>query len=130
VTLPPELIARIEVADCWTWTGATKDNGGGLRYGVFTLGGRKGRQEYVHRLVWRLLVGPVPRILHHQCVNRLCCNPDHLMPTTHGEHPDARPARKRAQTMCVRGHALKWGGRGRWRHRYCPTCNNARRRAA
>ena len=127
-SLPDEVAARIEVGDCWWWTGPTKDNGRGWRYGIFQLDGRAGRQEYAHRLVWRLLVGPPPRLLHHQCQNTLCVNPDHLMPSTAADHPGAAVDRKRKQTTCLKGHPLEWVGQGKNRHRFCRTCHNQRRR--
>lgn len=37
-----------------------------------------------HRVVWEILVGPIPEglDLDHLCRNRKCVNPDHLEPTT------------------------------------------------
>jgi hypothetical protein len=63
----------------WQWS---RDGGG---YGRLALGG-----EYVliHRLFYRLLVGPIPagHELHHTCNNKRCVNTEHLQPVTRTEH--------------------------------------------
>ena len=118
--LPEVLAPRIEFGEHWLWTG-TKSRG----YGTVKI---EQTQWLVHRLVWLLLRGDLPPVLHHKCDQKLCCNPEHLLATTHSEHPDAAPALKRTQTTCIRGHALAWRGRGKWRHRYCPTCHAERLR--
>jgi hypothetical protein len=91
--LPPP---RLEVArlldqidrsgHCHVWTGKTDRDG----YGIVRWNGNWGR---VHRVVWELANGPVPRgdngkalDLDHQCRNRLCCKPDHLEPVTRAEN--------------------------------------------
>lgn len=63
--------------NCWEWQGAIHSGG----YGVL------GR-EYVHRLVYEELIGPVPEGLQldHLCRNRRCCNPGHLEPVTQAEN--------------------------------------------
>ena len=42
----------------------------------------------VHRFVYETLVGPIPdgHHLHHECENKGCCNPHHLVPLTPGDH--------------------------------------------
>lgn len=56
--------------DCWNWTGGISPTG----YGVFH-GGR------AHRLSYMLFKGPIPfdLVVRHQCHNRCCCNPAHLL---------------------------------------------------
>jgi hypothetical protein len=74
------LFARVDAdGPCWLWTGA-KNRGG---YGVISKGRRDG-VAIVHRVVWELLVGPIPEgaDLDHLCRIRECCNPDHLEPVT------------------------------------------------
>lgn len=91
--------------DCWDWLAGQDGDG----YGVFTI--PAGRLERVHRLAYRLLVGPIPAglTLDHLCRNRACVNPDHLEPVTNrvnvlrGVGPTARFA---ARTHCSRGHLL------------------------
>ena len=64
---------------CWFYIGRW-DSGNG--YGkVMWLG----VTWMFHRLVYTLLVGPIPEgyILDHKCRVRCCCNPDHLEPVTH-----------------------------------------------
>jgi hypothetical protein len=75
--LPERIAKRIEVADCWTWTGARKPSGYGNTYW-------EGATWVTHRLVWTLLVGDIDPGLHidHLCGQPSCVNPDHLQPVT------------------------------------------------
>ena len=65
-------ITRKGQDECWDWTGNLARG-----YGQVNI---KGRSILVHRLIYRILVGPIPsdRILCHWCNNKRCCNPDHL----------------------------------------------------
>lgn len=88
---------------CWLWTGA-KNIGG---YGAVSLGRRDGA-AIVHRLVWKLLVGPIPEgmELDHLCRVRECCNPDHLQPVTRAVNV-ARGAQRAGihrRAACINGH--------------------------
>lgn len=83
------------VGPCWEWQRARSPLGyGRLRF--------QGRYWFVHRLMWVLLVGPIPDGLEldHLCFNPCCCNPDHLEPVTHAEN-----LRRRRITG---GKTLKW----------------------
>jgi hypothetical protein len=87
---------------CWEWTGAPNPNG----YGYATAGSKR---PLAHRLVYELLVGPIPDGLQldHLCRNRLCVNPDHLEPVTAHVNLHRGYGRTRfrsEQTVCVRGH--------------------------
>jgi HNH endonuclease len=76
--LPKNVWSRIEfTAHCWTWRGAANGKG----YGSV---GHEGRTWSTHKLVYELLVGPVSEGLQidHLCLNKRCCNPDHLEPVT------------------------------------------------
>lgn len=123
---------RIDVTDtCWLWTGAVKDNG----YGVTSY---KGRQWYVHRLVWTIARGDIPKGLQmdHLCRVRNCCNPAHLEPVTQRENlirGETWARDNAAKTHCPKGHLLEGdnlivelGKTGR-EQRKCRTCHNERR---
>jgi hypothetical protein len=75
--IPEQVRNRIEITDsCWLWRGTVAKNG----YGVVKIGGRKGKLEYVHRLVARIQFGDLPKGLFvcHICDNPICCNPEHF----------------------------------------------------
>ena len=72
-------------AACWEWRG-TVDRGG---YGVLSSGARRpndsGRTTaptvYAHKLAWELLCGYAwPGPLRRACRNKLCVNPNHMVP--------------------------------------------------
>lgn len=79
VTLTERMWAGFEKRPngCWQWVKAVQSNG----YGRVSLGGR---MKYPHRVMWELLVGPIPEglDLDHLCRNRACVNPTHLEPVT------------------------------------------------
>jgi len=90
IPLETRLFAKIDAAGpCWLWTGGTAGGTPGDRYGYIGPGRRgSGPMLRVHRVVWELLVGPIPEGLEldHLCRVRICCNPDHLEPVTHREN--------------------------------------------
>lgn len=77
-----EKIAFCTNTGCWLWA-AKWDSGDG--YGKVRY---EGKCEMVHRLIYRLLVGPIPAglVLDHKCRQRICCNPDHLELVTQAEN--------------------------------------------
>lgn len=90
----PTIADRIDATgDCWEWTGGTSPAG----YG-------KAGTRLAHRLVYEMLVGPIPEglTLDHLCRNRVCVNPDHLEPVTLADN-------------VRRGYGLA----GRWRNTHC-----------
>jgi HNH endonuclease len=113
--LPAEVAAWIEVtpSGCWSWQGARVRG-----YGR----GWRGRHWRAHRLVWTLLVGPIPDglTLDHtchnddlscpggaECLHRACCNPEHLALATRGDNVrnSRRWQRPRVlRTCCRRDH--------------------------
>lgn len=122
LSLPDSLVQRIvidEVTGCWVWTGAwtTPRGYGRLSYQ---------RQRWVaHRLVYTLLVGPVPDELeldHAVCQRPLCVNPDHLEPVTGAEN-----MRRRRTANCPVGHART--PKNRKQAGGCRECDRVRRRA-
>lgn len=88
------------MSECIQWWGSVGSNG----YGHFGLRNRGGRQA--HRRIYEECFGLIPdgMIVHHECVNRLCINPEHLVLTTFADHPDSGPGVNRAMTHCHEGH--------------------------
>jgi hypothetical protein len=115
---------------CWTWHGAISEAG----YGVVGLGRRGEGNGLVHRVVYELLVGPIPpgMDLDHLCRNRWCCNPGHLEPVTRQVNVDrgahAKGWAEKEITHCVNGHEFTPGNT--WRsakQRHCRACARDRR---
>lgn len=129
MTLPRRIDEKIDRSgSCWIWIGAINPTG----YGAVWMDGHARRS---HRVVYELLVGPIPEglDLDHLCRVRSCCNPDHLEPVTRRENllrgnPDVQRA---LATHCARGHEFNasntyvtpTGGRR------CRTCVRLRRRS-
>jgi len=99
-----ERVTKDQRGSCWITGFTVRSNGyAGMRF--------EGKMHYVHRIAYRLLVGPIPEglSLDHKCGNRLCCNPEHLEPVTTRENnrrawarfPLGHPSRK---THCSKGH--------------------------
>lgn len=90
-----------EPGACWIWCGTRNEKG----YGTSWFG-------RAHRLVYEMLVGPIPdgKELDHTCRNRLCCNPAHLEPVTHQENvvrsPETMAGINARKTHCSKGHPL------------------------
>ena len=103
MTLPEKVAAKIMPVEdgCWLWTASLRLNG----YGQMQW---DGKNHGAHRLVYELLVGPIPPGLEvdHLCRVRSCVNPDHMEPVTHQEN-SARGLRGRLstpKTHCPRNH--------------------------
>lgn len=90
---------------CWVWTGDTQRGGYGR---VWFDGGTK----LTHRVIYELLLGPIPKglCIDHLCRNRVCCNPGHMEVVTYSENvcrgvgPMLAKERCKQQTHCVHGH--------------------------
>lgn len=91
--LPKKLRDRIRrmppmATACWLWLGPRHYKGtAGTGYGRVHW---DGSNQLVHRVVYKILVGPIPPelpLLDHVkkrgCVYRHCCRGDHLEPVTH-----------------------------------------------
>jgi hypothetical protein len=116
-----ELLDRCQddaITGCWLWPSTSY---GRVRHG--------GKVLPVHRLVYELMIGPIPDGLEidHLCSTPQCCNPMHLEPVTHAENI-RRGTRHLAQERCsVCGEKLQdlpgQGGRKR-----CLSCKRRRAR--
>lgn len=111
-TLPGRLRRKVipdPATGCWVGQWATRKNG---YIGVRWKGAPSG-QLYLHRLVYSLMVGPIPAgyTIDHTCHEKRCCNPEHLEAVTH--RANAKDGAKRASATrrkppplahCKRGH--------------------------
>lgn len=106
MNLPTRIVDKIDTEGiCWEWTAARDSNDyGRVRW--------EGSAALAHKVIWELLVGPVPEGLEldHLCRNPPCVNPDHLEPVTHAENirrgmwSKGRAAQQVARTACANGH--------------------------
>jgi len=132
LTLPERIwkLTKRTPNGCWEWRGKIHRNG----YGVVSV---NNKQQRAHRVVYELLVEPIPGglVLDHLCRNPPCVNPAHLEPVTQGENnlrgfsPPSLNARK---THCLFGHpydeANTYVNKHGWRA--CRTCHRLKERAA
>jgi hypothetical protein len=110
------LFAQIQInpeTDCWEWTGKTTRG-----YGYTSV---HSETQFVHRLFWAWLIGPLPRrkagkktpnLDHRVCDNKRCANPAHLELVSPKENilrSNAPPALNARRVMCSRGHMLPSG---------------------
>ncbi len=127
--------SNVTPTGCWIWTG-TLDRGG---YGKTK---HDGKFASVHRLGYRLSVGPIPDglTLDHLCRTRACWNPEHLEPVTQQvnlHRGNGWPGRNVRATHCPKGHPYDETNT-RWRYRPdksrspmrdCHQCHRAQARA-
>lgn len=130
-TMLRRFLAKVAVGsdqNCWLWQAALKVKPG---YGSVWDGCR---QEFAHRVAYRLFKGPIPKglTIDHLCRNPRCVNPEHLEAVTkrvndlRGESVFARNARK---THCLRGHLYDAANTMRTKGgRQCLTCTTAARK--
>lgn len=125
---------RLLIGDgCWEWLGFHNAKG----YSQVRIGGRGGRLHRLHRLLYELLIGPIPDGLQldHLCRNRGCVRPDHLEPVTQEENlARGNPSPtdiNRMKVHCPAGHPYDAENTyyyPRSQHRGCRECNRERGR--
>lgn len=112
---------------CWLWDGGRSDGRGVINVNR--------RTRYAYRVVYELVVGPIPEglTLDHLCRNPNCVNPAHLEPVTawvNTSRTDSWMAQRARATHCIHGHEFTPENTYRTgpdkRHRACREC--ARRR--
>lgn len=106
---------------CWIWQGGIESHG----YGYVTRGKKR---VYAHRIAHEIAHGVIltqSESLHHDCCNKRCVNPAHLVAVTPDSHGLAHSG-----THCLRGHRYiqHVSSRGRTRN-ICPTCRRSNKRA-
>lgn len=125
--LPRRIAEKIDTdsSGCWIWTAARSTGYGRVSY--------NGRTVVAHRVVYEILVGPIPDGLQldHLCRNRACVRPDHLEPVTQRENllrGQTIPARHAARTHCNWGHRFDSTNTGRTvdGYRRCRRCHAER----
>jgi hypothetical protein len=92
----------------------------------------EGRMEYAHRLLYQLLVGPIPKGLQidHLCRRRDCVNPQHLEVVSATENVRRADNHNREKTHCPQGHPFDEINTYRYPdgRRQCHTCRREHRR--
>lgn len=103
------LLNKFLVGDgCWEWI-ASKNDGG---YGQISPDGHSGKPLRAHRVMYELLVSPIPEnmTIDHLCRNRACVRPSHMEVVTRGENvrrgigAEVTKARAATRHFCKRNH--------------------------
>lgn len=131
--LRPSWVRKIDVTrvegcpvpgECWLWRGSHNDSGHG-RVCI----PNQARTGYIHRIVYELLIGPIPAGLQldHLCRQPSCCSPRHLEPVAC--ITNVQRGTRATKSHCVRGHPLS--GKNvhiylskRGTHRVCRQCRH------
>jgi hypothetical protein len=102
----------------------------------------EGKPRFLHRVVYQLLVEPIPddlgldHVKAAGCISNACCWPAHLEPVTSGVNtrrsPRTRASINAAKQVCPAGHELVPGNLAPWRlpARICLTCARGSSREA
>lgn len=106
---------------CWIWTGAKNCGGYGM-YGKIS----------AHRRSIQLAKRELPPRwhVHHECGNKLCVRPDHLLVVSPQEHRTLHAGEREPPTICVHGHDLTghFLRITRTGHRVCRECDRLRKK--
>lgn len=111
----------IRLDECILWTGYAPPGG----YGRISF---RGHSQYVHRVIWRLTMGPIPpsQTIDHLCEQKLCINVEHMEVVGRGEN--ARRYFKKREARCKYGHEKVRLPHG-WSCRECHRLRSRRSRA-
>jgi hypothetical protein len=107
---------------CWCWAGPISVQG----YARLKV---DGRPIIAHRLSYEIARGEIPTgyHVHHDCHNKACVNPDHLVALPASDHAvlSNKGTRKpRNLTHCKHGHEMTPENSYTWKNmRRCKTCN-------
>jgi hypothetical protein len=126
--LPDRIRKKIQFGppeECWPWIGAKRVSG----YGKLRMGGK---EFYAHRVIYELLIGPIPKGLQidHLCRNRACVSPYHLEIVTPKMNIQRGIPFRQRTTHCPQGHPYTpentylyhKDGRPRGAYRQCRAC--------
>lgn len=131
--LPPRIASKLRtdlLTGCWLFVYCCDATGYGRVYW-------RGASARAHKVVYELLIGPVPpgleldHVRARGCRWRNCCNPAHLEAVTHRENllrGSTSVAERAAREVCPQGHDLVPGNLVTRRRggRECAICNRER----
>lgn len=106
---------------CWEYSGEKDQHG----YGLI----RVGKRSRAHIIVYEYFCGAVAKglHLHHKCRNHSCCNFEHLVPLSPGEHHRLHSIER---THCKHGHLLTEDNVSYRQSKYEKRCRECLRRRA
>ncbi len=71
-------IIKYDNSECWLWTGQISNSG----YGKLMImdDSQQTKMEGAQEVSYMAFIGPIPKgsFARHNCINRLCVNPEHL----------------------------------------------------
>jgi hypothetical protein len=94
-------VDKKETEQCWHWKSAIGSRG----YGIFWVGGKR-RNEFAHRVSYRLNKGEIPQglVVMHACDNPKCVNPHHLSIGTYSDNTKDSVRKGRAGCLRRKGY--------------------------